>query len=97
MRLKILDTKSNEVRECLSDKDYTYWSTGGGACDCARVLAAFPENYATHKCCSGAKRYIIISIDKPPEDLDIQDALIDLNYNYPVKTLKKHGILRPNF
>jgi hypothetical protein len=84
MKLKILDTKTKEVRECETDQDYAYWTHGGGTCDCARISVAFPERAEKHKCCTGASRYVIVASDKIPDDLDIFDAIIDMNGEYPV-------------
>jgi len=95
MIVTVLDTKTGERRE---SRGWTTWSWAYGniSCDCNRALM-FGEDVADELgepgICFGSKRFLAVEARVETPD-DYQCSLGELNIDYPVELLEKHGITK---
>lgn len=92
MKLKILDTVTGATVEVDDGFSEFWWAEGNGSCDCNRERYFLPEEEWQHRLdkptCSGCERYLIIEADNN------EYTLQELNLDYPVKLLRKHGVIK---
>jgi hypothetical protein len=96
MKVTLLDTKTNEKRDCSTwlDFDFYWWSEGNGGCDCNRVIAfqqGEEKDYAEEQRidlelqpdrCLGTKRWLVVDVSGDLEGMTKEEILSEINSGY---------------
>jgi hypothetical protein len=102
MQVTLLDTLTEERRDCSTFGDFTvyWWQHGNGSCDCNRALA-FDKDDEDHSweqqlrlglddnICLGNERWLIVGATGDLEGCSEADVVAESNNDYPEELVKK--------